>query len=172
MADHADKTLQITAATLKSIVIIGAAQGALVGLGLAVAGIAQPWFWGTVAAAASTLPAIGAGFVWIPAAIYLMATGHVTMGVALAVWGVAVISAVDNLLRVYVVGRGARMPSLLVLISTFGGIATFGVAGILIGPLLAGLLLGVLDLYRTALKSTGLPSSAEDAMPSPNRRIR
>jgi predicted PurR-regulated permease PerM len=162
-----DKTLQITAATLNSIVIIGAAQGTLVGLGLAVAGIPQPWFWGTVAAAASTLPAIGAGFVWIPAAIYLMATGQVTMGIALAIWGVAVISTVDNLLRIYVVGRGAQMPSLLVFISTFGGIATFGVAGVLIGPVLAGLLFGVLDLYRTALKSTGLPSSAEDPAPPP-----
>ena len=172
MRTIADKTLQITAATLKSIVIIGAAQGALVGLGLAVAGIAQPWFWGTVAAAASTLPAIGAGFVWIPASIYLMATGNVTMGLALAIWGIVVISTVDNLLRVYVVGRGAQMPSLLVFVSTFGGIATFGVAGILIGPVLAGLLLGVLDLYRTALKSTGLPSSAEDVAPPPQKQIR
>jgi predicted PurR-regulated permease PerM len=171
MRTIADKTLQITAATLKSIVIIGAAQGALVGLGLAVTGIPQPWFWGTVAAAASTLPAIGAGFVWIPASIYLMATGQFAIGLGLAIWGVAVISTVDNLLRVYVVGRGAQMPSLLVFISTFGGIATFGAAGILIGPVLAGLLLGVLDLYRTALKSTGLPSSAEDATPSP-RQIR
>jgi len=78
-------------------------------LGLAGAGIPQPRFWGTVAAAASTLPAIGAGFVWIPAAIYLMATGQVTMGIALAIWGVAVISTVDNLLRIYVVGRGAHL---------------------------------------------------------------
>jgi predicted PurR-regulated permease PerM len=157
----ADNTLRITAATLKGIVIVGGAQGTLVGLGFAVAGISQPWFWGAVAAAASLLPVLGAGLVWAPAAIYLILSGDVTTGLGLALWGLAVVATVDNFLRAYVVGRDAEMPSLLVFVSTFGGLATFGASGILIGPVLAGTFLGVLDVYRSVLKSSGVLDGGE-----------
>jgi predicted PurR-regulated permease PerM len=156
-----DKTLQVTAATLKSVVIGGAVQGALVGLGFAVAGIGQPWFWGAVAAAASAFPAFGAGLVWTPGAIYLLLTGHGIAGLGLLVWGGAVVASADNVLRIYIVGRTEVMQGFLVLVSTLGGLAVLGPSGILIGPVLAGMLLGMLDLYYSVLKSSGLLDKAE-----------
>ena len=151
-----DKTLKITAATLRSVVVGGAADGTLIAAGFALAGIGQPLFWGTVTIVASQTPVLGCAIVWIPAAAYLLLSGHVLAGVGLALWGTLINTVVDNLLRAYIVGRGAAIPAFLALVSTLGGIAMFGAAGILIGPVLIGLTIGILDLYQQALKSSGL----------------
>jgi predicted PurR-regulated permease PerM len=151
-----DRTLQITAATLKSLLIIGAVQGALVGLAFGVLGLGQPWFWGTVSAAASALPAFGAGLVWGPAALYLLLSGRVAAGIALAIWGLLVVSTVDNVLRTAIVGRDAALPAFVVFLSTLGGIAALGAPGIVIGPVLAGLVASAFELYSGALRASGL----------------
>ena len=151
-----DKTLKITAATLRSIVIGGAVDGTLVGIGFAFAGIGQPLFWGAVALVASQTPVLGCAVVWIPAAAFLLLAGHVLPGIALALWGTLISTVVDNFLRAYIVGRGGAIPAFLVLVSTLGGIAVFGAAGVLIGPVLTGVTIGIFDLYHRALKSSGL----------------
>ena len=155
------RTLTTTAAALKGIIVVGTAQGLLIGSAFAIVGFGQPWFWGTIAALASTVPGLGSGLVWIPAAIYLFVTGKIAAGIGLIVWGALVVGIADNLLRVYIVGRGAALPSFIVFVSTLGGLTTFGPAGILVGPVLVGVLIGVLDLYQAVLKSSGL-STAPD----------
>src|SRR5262249_5952149 len=105
------KTLRVTAATLKSLILVGTVQGVLVGAGFAVAGIDNPWFWGTLGGVASAVPGLGAGLVWGPGAIYLALTGHLWAGIGLAIWGVAVVSMADNVLRLLIIGRGASMPA-------------------------------------------------------------
>ena len=154
-----DRTLTTTSAALKSIVIVGSAQGVLIGTAFAVIGIGQPWFWGTVAALASTVPGLGSGLVWLPTALYLIVTGDIAAGVGLILWGAVVVAVADNLLRVYIVGRGASLPAFLVFISTLGGLTAFGPAGILVGPVLIGVLLGVLDLYQSVLQTSGLSTA-------------
>ena len=151
-----DRTLKITAATLRSVVIGGAVDGALIAIGFALAGVGQPLFWGTVAIVASQTPVLGCAVIWIPAAAYLLLTGHALAGLGLALWGTLINTVVDNFLRAYIVGRGAAIPAFLALVSTLGGIAVFGVAGVLIGPVLIGMTIGILDLYHQALKSSGL----------------
>lgn len=151
-----DRTLKITAATLRSVVIGGAADGALIAMGFALAGIGQPLFWGTVAIVASQTPVLGCAVLWIPAAGYLLMTGHVLAGLGLALWGTLINTVVDNFLRAYIIGRGAAIPAFVALVSTLGGITVFGVAGVLIGPVLAGMTIGILDLYQQALKTSGL----------------
>ena len=156
-----DKTLKITAATLRSIVIGGAVDGTLVGIGFSFTDIGQPLFWGAVALVASQTPVVGCSIVWIPATAYLLLAGHVLPAIALALWGTLINTVVDNFLRAYIVGRGAAIPAFLVLVSTLGGIAVFGAAGVLIGPLLTGVTIGILDLYHRALKSSGLSSTTD-----------
>jgi predicted PurR-regulated permease PerM len=155
------KTLQVGAATLKSVVIGGTIQGFLVGIGFYAAGIGQPLLWGTIAAFASVVPALGAGLVWTPGAIYLMLTGHVLAGVLLLLWGAVVVSMSVNVLLANIVGRGAAIPPFLVFVSTLGGLGAIGPAGILIGPVLVGVLIGVLDLYYAVLRSSQLLSETE-----------
>lgn len=155
------KTLKVMAATLRSVVIGGAVDGTLIGLGFAVSGIGQPLFWGALSLVASQTPVLGCAVIWIPGAIYLLVMGQVLPSIGLAIWGTLINTVVDNFLRAYIVGRGAAIPAFLALVSTLGGITVFGAAGILIGPVLTGLTIGILDLYHQALKSSGLAGVAD-----------
>jgi predicted PurR-regulated permease PerM len=93
----------------------------------------------------SLLPAVGTALVWIPVAIYLIATGQTWQGVALIVYGVLVIGLVDNVLRPLLVGKDTKMPDYLVLLSTLGGMAAFGFSGFVIGPIIAAMFIAVWD---------------------------
>ena len=84
----------------------------------------------------------------MPAAAYLILTGAVWKGVALVLVGVLVIGLVDNLLRPVLVGRDTRLPDYVVLVSTLGGIALFGINGFVIGPLIAALFMAAWTIFR------------------------
>ncbi len=105
----------------------------------------------------SAIPGLGAPLIWLPAAIYLIATGSVGAGIALIAWGAIVVGLVDNLLRPMIVGQGARLPDVVVLVSILGGIATFGAPGILLGPVIAAMLDTLLEIYRRIFADS-LPS--------------
>ena len=89
--------------------------------------------WATVMALLSLLPAVGAALVWLPVAVYFLATGAIWQGIVLTAYGVLVIGLVDNVLRPILVGKDTRMPDYVVLISTLGGIAVLGINGFVIG---------------------------------------
>ena len=133
-----EKGVSIARATVKGTIVIGLVQGALAGAAFAVVGLPGPVFWGVVMAIASIIPAIGAAVVWIPAVVILLATGEVGRGIALGLWCAGVVSTIDNVLRPHLVGSDTKMPDLLILLSTLGGIAMFGITGLVLGPILAG----------------------------------
>jgi predicted PurR-regulated permease PerM len=94
----------------------------------------------------SIIPAVGPALVWIPAAVMLIVGGdYVGAGVLIAI-GVFVIGLVDNLLRPILVGRDTQMPDYLILLATLGGLAAFGLAGIVIGPIIAAFFVSVWDM--------------------------
>ena len=97
----------------------------------------------------SLLPAVGAGLVWGPVAIYFLATGAITKGLILAAYGVLVIGLVDNVLRPLLVGKDTKMPDYVVLISTLGGMALFGLSGFVLGPAIAALFMAAWELFAT-----------------------
>ena len=94
----------------------------------------------------SLLPA-GSGVVWAPVAIYFLLTGSILKGVILLTFGILVIGLIDNFLRPLLVGKDTQMPDYLVLISTIGGMALFGLNGFVIGPMIAALFLTAWDLF-------------------------
>lgn len=142
-----DRFVSVTRAVLKGSLIVGIIQGVLAGLAFWVAGIEGWAFWTTIMIVLSVIPAIGSALIWIPAVIYLILTGHMVAGLLLLAWCGAVVSTVDNFLRPLLVGRDTRMPDLLVLIGTLGGIFLFGALGFILGPIVAALFLSVWDLY-------------------------
>jgi predicted PurR-regulated permease PerM len=144
------KFATVIRATVKGNVIVALAQGALGGLALGVLGIHAAVLWAVVMALLSLLPAIGAALVWAPIALYLLATGDVAKGFGLIAWGVIVIGLVDNLLRPLLVGKDTKLPDWLVLISTVGGMALFGLNGFVIGPAVAAMFIAVWDLFASA----------------------
>ncbi len=144
--------VSVTRATLKGTLVIGVIQGTLAGLAFAVVGIDGAIFWGTIMAVLSIIPAVGAAFVWIPAVIYLLATSQVFAGIGLLIWCGIVVGSSDNILRPILVGKDTKMPDLLVLLSTLGGIGVYGALGVVIGPIIAALFLTVWELYGEAFR--------------------
>jgi predicted PurR-regulated permease PerM len=137
------KFATVLRATVKGHLLVAAVQGGLGGLAFWALDFGAPLLWGVLMAFLSLLPLVGSGLVWLPAALYLLATGALWQGLALLAFGVLVIGLVDNLLRPMLIGKDTRMPDYLVMISTLGGIAVFGINGLILGPALAAMLLAV-----------------------------
>jgi len=145
-----ERFVSVTRATIKGSLLVGLIQGALAGAAFFVLGLPGAAFWSAVMAVLSVVPVIGSVIVWGPAAVILIATGQVAKGIALAIWGTVVVSTVDNFLRPRFVGRDSQMHDLLVLLSTFGGLALFGLVGFIVGPVVAALFVTAWDLYGVA----------------------
>lgn len=133
------KFTTVVRATVKGNVAVAITQGVLGGIIFWVMNIHGALLWGVIMAFLSLLPAVGAGLVWGPVAVYFMATGAMVEGIGLALYGTFVIGLVDNVLRPILVGKDTKMPDYLVLISTLGGLSIFGLNGFVIGPLIAAM---------------------------------
>ena len=140
------KFAEVSRATMKGTLVVAMVQGAAGGILFAVVGIEAAVLWGVVMAVFSLLPAIGAALIWGPAAVILFATGSVWEGIVVVAGGTFVIGLADNILRPILVGHETKMPDYLVLLSTLGGLAAFGLAGVVIGPLVAALFLVVWEM--------------------------
>lgn len=168
-----DRFVSVTRAMVKGTFLIGIVQGALAGLAFWVVGIPSAAFWGTVMAVLSIVPGIGSALVWLPAAIYLLAADRIGGGIGLILWCGLVVGTLDNLMRPWLVGRDTRMPDLMILLGTLGGLIAFGMAGVLIGPIVAALFITVWELYgesfRDVLPATafGASSPARDSAAGP-----
>jgi predicted PurR-regulated permease PerM len=137
-------------ATVKGDMVVALLQGALGGLIFWFLGISAPLLWAVVMAVFSLLPAIGAGLIWIPVAVYLLVTGALWQGIVLVAFGALIIGLVDNFLRPILVGKDTKMPDYVVLISTLGGIATFGLNGFVIGPVIAAMFIAAWDIFSAS----------------------
>lgn len=137
----------VTRATIKGTLIIGVMQGTICGLAFALAGIQGPVFWGTVMAVTSVIPAFGTAIVWGPALVILGLIGDFTGVVILAVICGGISGNLDNLVRPKLVGKDTEMHDLFVLFGTLGGIAMFGLLGIIIGPIIAALFITIWEIY-------------------------
>ena len=148
----AAKFTTVVRATVKGNLLIAAIQGALGGVAFWFLGVNGALLWGVLMALMSLLPAVGAALVWVPVALYFFFTGAYWQCIALAAWGVLVIGLVDNLLRPILVGKDTRMPDYVVMITTLGGLAVFGINGFVLGPAIAAMFMAVWHIYGVALE--------------------
>jgi predicted PurR-regulated permease PerM len=133
---------------IKGYILIALIQGFLMGLGLYLFGVPNPALWGVVAGIASLIPSIGTALVSVPAVIYLYAIGSTIPAIGLLIWAVLIVGFIDNLLNPIIVGKSIKVPMLLILFSVLGGISLLGPIGILIGPLVIGLLYTLISIYK------------------------
>ncbi len=153
-----DKFTIVIRATFRGNIIVAATQGALGGLLFWLLGVGGALLWGVLMAFLSLLPAIGSALVWAPVAVYLLATGALGKGLSMIAFGVLVIGLVDNILRPMLVGKDTRLPDYVVLVSTVGGMALFGLSGFVIGPMVAALFLATWTIFmnrRSEIDRTG-----------------
>jgi predicted PurR-regulated permease PerM len=151
------KFTRVVRATVKGNVLVAITQGALGGLIFWVLDIPSSLLWAVMMAFLSLLPAVGAGIVWAPVAAYFLLSGMYWQGIVLGLFGVFVIGLVDNVLRPILVGKDTRMPDYLILISTLGGMAVFGLNGFVIGPMIAALFMSTWGLFTSDKQKVNLP---------------
>ncbi|HEV2521733.1 MAG TPA: AI-2E family transporter [Candidatus Acidoferrales bacterium] len=145
-------------ASVTTSLVIGAVQGVICGGAFAIVGLGSPFFWGVVMGFLSLLPVVGAWPIWVPAAIWLISTGHFVRGILLIGICGALGATIDNILRPALLGGRTSLNALLVFISVLGGIAVFGILGIVLGPIVVATAVGILDVYS----GTGVASVAPD----------
>jgi len=142
LSGTADHYVELVAGTVQRVVngVIGtaAAQAVLALTGLLIAGVPGALVLGILTFALSLIP-MGPPLVWGPAAAWLFWQGDYGMGVFLTLWGLVVISGVDNVLKPYLISRGGNLPLVVVLLGVFGGILAFGFMGLFLGPTLLAL---------------------------------
>jgi predicted PurR-regulated permease PerM len=149
-------------ANVYGILSVGAAQGILIGIALRIVGMPSALLLALAAAFASIIPVVGAALVWVPIAIYLLLTGSVWKGVFLLIWGIVMVSSVDNVLRPWVVGGRVELHPLVLLFFIFGGVEAFGFLGLFLGPVVASVLAALFDILREELKEAKTLPAAND----------
>jgi predicted PurR-regulated permease PerM len=151
-------------ANLYGILAVGLAQGLLTAAALAILRMPSALLLGLAAAACSLIPIVGTTLVWVPAAIYLIATGHLLKGTILILWCALVVGTVDNIIRPLVIGSKVKLHPLLLLFALLGGLQAFGFIGIFIGPLVISLIAALTTMLREELQHSN-DATADTASP-------
>ena len=134
-------------ATIYGTMIVAAVQGFLGGLMFWWLGLPAPLLWGVVMGLLAIIPLLGAFIVWVPAALFLSIDGHWGQAIVLSLWGLIVVGTIDNLLRPILVGQRLQLPTVLAFISVVGGIAVFGAAGLILGPVTLTITMVLLEIW-------------------------
>lgn len=134
-------------ATLRGTMLMAIFEGILGGVLFWTTGVASPILFGILMAVFSVIPPMGSGIVWFPVGIAMILFGHPVEGIIILLAGFLVISPIDILLRPKLIGKDTQMHPLLILFSTLGGIALFGISGFIIGPMIVSLLVVLWDIY-------------------------
>ena len=147
-------TRDLVIASVGAGLLVAAVQGVIGGVAFWLLGIGAPTFWGLMIAFCSLVPVVGAALVWVPAALWLLLSGHIGAGVVMALVGVLGISMVDNILRPLLFSGNTSVSGLVIFFGLLGGIAAFGFIGLIIGPV-------VLVTTGSLLKMFARPDLAE-----------
>ena len=144
-------------ANVYGVLLVGIGQGLLTGLALAFVGIPSPLLLGLLAGIASVIPVVGPSLVWFPAGVYLIFVGATWKGILLLLWGAVVVSAVDNILRPWVVSGKVELHPLVLIVFILGGVSAFGFLGLFLGPVIASVLAALFDMLREEISKGGEP---------------
>jgi predicted PurR-regulated permease PerM len=139
-------------ANVYGILSVGIAQGVLTGIAMRIVGMPSSLLLALAAGFASVIPVVGSSLVWAPVAIYLLVTGSIWKGVFMLAWGVFVVSAIDNVIRPWVVGGRVELHPLVLLFFIFGGVEAFGFLGLFLGPVVASVLAALFEMLRETTK--------------------
>ena len=153
----------IIAATMYGGVAVALLQGLLGGILFAIVGIPSPVFWGAIMAFLSIIPIVGAFIVYIPAGVILFIGGSYIKGIIVIAVGSFVISQVDSVLRPFLIAGKASMHPLMLFFAIMGGIALFGLLGVVLGPMIAAIFVTILRIFEFKLHPQLGPVAEEES---------
>jgi predicted PurR-regulated permease PerM len=161
---HRDRMLgdarELIFASVTSSLVAAVAHGALGGAAFAITGIKAPIFWGVMMGFFSFVPLVGSALIWVPVSISLMVSGHWGRGLILMIFCAVIVGSVDNVIRPWLISGRAEMGGLVVFISILGGIAAFGLLGVVLGPIIAASAASLLELYAPSAPAGNRASRA------------
>ncbi|MDQ2986408.1 MAG: AI-2E family transporter [Armatimonadota bacterium] len=135
-------------ATFVGIVLVAILQGTILGITFWALGLPAPLLWGSVAILLCMIPFAGAPIIWVPTCVILASQGHWAQATILAVVGAGVVGLVDNIFKPVIIGMRVKLHPMAVALAIFGGIATMGPVGILVGPVVLSVHLGAVQVIR------------------------
>lgn len=137
--------------------VVALCQGIVTGIGFAIFGVPNPFFWGAVAGMFALVPGVGPALIWIPGAIYLYITGDAgsVAWIGQVVWGIVAVGLIDNVLGPKVINKGISIHPLFILLSVLGGIIMFGPEGFLFGPLVLSIFVAVIEAWKMKEQDAG-----------------
>lgn len=138
----------ITNAIVFGQVFIGIVQGLALGIVLYFFGVPKALLLTVITCIVSIIPVLGSWLIWLPVGIILLATGKAFSGIFILLYGALFVSLIDNFLRPYFLSRNSNLPIVLSVIGTIGGLFVFGIAGLVLGPLILAYVLIILDFYK------------------------
>jgi predicted PurR-regulated permease PerM len=134
--------------------LVAIIQGAVATLGWWILGFPSPLLWGLVMTIVAVIPAVGPAIIMVPAGILAIVQGQTWAGGALIVYGLVVVSLLDNIVRPYIVGRSSDVHAALVLLGTLGGLSVLGVTGFVLGPLILSMVRPLFDTWEALRTET------------------
>lgn len=158
---------RVARSVLLGSLFIALLQGFLGGIGLAVVGI-PALFWGALMSLSALIPVVGTGLVWGPAVIWLLVQGEIGWAVFLAIWCGVLVTSVDTVLRPVLLREASQLSTFYVLLAVLGGVAAFGFAGILYGPLILSFVMVMLRIYGEEYRDL-LDQNGTCRQPKPER---
>ena len=163
-ARRVTELIRVTAESIRANVngtlVVAVAQGALMGVGFAIVGLPRFWLWSVVGTFCSLVPIVGTSLIWVPAVGYLALSGSWIRALILLGWCVVVVGFTDNILRPWILRGSMPMNTFLVVLSIFGGIEYFGLAGVIAGPVVFSVTAALLRILREMLEEdTSEPES-------------
>lgn len=135
-------TVAAVRGTVNGLVLVGLGEGVLLCIGYALAGLSHAVLLGLITAVLAMVP-FGAPVIYIGAALYLLAVGQTTAAIALLVFGTIVVFVADHFVRPILIGNSTRLPFLWVLLGIFGGLESFGLVGLFLGPAIMSVLIAI-----------------------------
>lgn len=156
------RTAVMLRAVVCGIIMTAAVQGTLGGAGWWFVGLPHPVFFGFCMFTTAMIPFVGTPAVWLPGAFVLLLSNDVKNGIILLLWGLLVVSSIDNVIKPIFISEGSKIHMLLVFIGLFGGLYAWGFIGVFVGPLLLSLGMFMLDIYHEIVKSSDWDSILDD----------
>ncbi len=142
---HVERTVK---AVLIAMVVVPLAQGVVAGIGFRLFGLPSPLVWGLLVVLAALVPVLGSPLAWVPAVAYLYLHGATWQWVGLLLWGLLIVSGIDNVLKPLILRGRADLHPMLGFLAILGGAVSFGVAGLLVGPVILSLVISAIRIYR------------------------
>ncbi|MBX9628272.1 MAG: AI-2E family transporter [Gemmataceae bacterium] len=150
-------------ATVYATVLTATLQGVTGGLMFWLLGLPAPVLWGVIMTALGIIPILGAFLVWVPAAVYLATEERWGAAAALVGWGVVMAGPVCNTVYAWLAGGRMRLHPVPVLVAYVGGLAVFGISGMVLGPVVLAVTVGLIDVWRHRLDPHAAPAPATAA---------